>query len=117
MDISIILGKLDSGAYATYEAFLSDFRLVFNNAIAYNRVHMNTDPIGKSIYDKAMFCKDLVSVDEHLVFLTLRYIIYQSSAENQTKQKVNINQSIFLFLILRKHMRRILLVVYDICHL
>jgi hypothetical protein len=60
MDISTIRSKLESPygppKYHCYHDFVEDLRLVFSNAIAYNRVHENTDTTGvsKKVLDAAL---------------------------------------------------------------
>ena len=53
MDITTIRAKLEppSGPpkYNTYQEFVEDLRLVFSNAVAYNRVHEATDTTGLSV--------------------------------------------------------------------
>lgn len=60
MDLSTIRGKLEPPTgppkYNSYFEFVEDVRIVFSNAIAYNRAHEHTDTTGisKKILDAAM---------------------------------------------------------------
>jgi hypothetical protein len=58
MDFITVKEKLEKQRYATYGSFLKDLKLIFANAMVYNKVHMETDPISKSCYQSAVFLNE-----------------------------------------------------------
>ena len=53
MDLGTVGARLDQGSYRTYGEVISDIRLVFQNSIKYNSVHMALDKGSKEVHDAA----------------------------------------------------------------
>lgn len=110
MDLSTIRSKLEPPVgppkYNSYFEFVEDIRLVFSNAIAYNRAHEHTDTTGlsKKILEAALhFQTKLDWLVEHEFSIDVCDKLTKDDIESSELRKKRVLQPILWFYLLKLH--------------